>query len=514
MNGETQMTEMVKSLTGASPTRGDDTWKTLKWSKINAHVFRLQVRIAKAEREGRRGKVKALQRLLTSSFSGKILAIKRVTSGPGSKTPGIDRIVWRTTRQKMKALSDLKRKGYKPLPFRRIEIPKRSGKSRPLSIPTLKDRAMQTLWYLALVPVAEEWADPNAYGFRPNRSTHDAIDQCFKALSRGVSAEWVLEGDIKSCFDQINHNWLLENIPMDKSILKKFLKAGFMKEGKFHKTISGTPQGSTISPTLALMTLSGLEGKVVSDNTRQKKKEKINVISYADDFVVTASSKSLLEEKVIPTLQKALQERGLELSAEKSKITHITQGFEFLGFNIRKYPNGKLLIKPEKAKIRNFLKEIKHLIKCNGALPTDKLIHLLNPKIRGWSTYYRSVVASKTFAKVDHEIYCALWRWGLKRHANKGKRWIAKKYYTTHNNNRWRFHCTEKDKKGNTKTLLLRMARETLIRRHKKIKAEATPFDPQFKDYFSQRVKDRKKEVTINKPQILPDQSCADLFRA
>lgn len=486
------MTEMTQSLTGAPPTTGDDRWEALEWTTIKAHVFRLQVRIAKAEREGRRGKVKALQRLLTSSFYGKTLAIKRVTSGPGSKTPGIDRIVWRTPRQKMRALSDLKRRGYKALPLRRIKIPKKKGGYRPLSIPTIKDRAMQALWYMALVPIAEEWADPNSYGFRPKRSTHDAIEQCFKSLCRRTSAEWVLEADIKSCFDRINHNWLLENIPMDKIILKKFLKAGFMEKGKVQGAHLGTPQGGVISPTLLLMALSGLERKLTGPNKRQKQRNKINVISYADDIVVTAASKTLLEETVMPTLKKALQEVGLELSYEKTKITHISQGFDFLGFNIRKYPNGKLLIKPEKANVRSFLKEIKHLIKANIALPADKLIYLLNPKIRGWSNYYRSAVSSKVFSTFDKEIFFALKGWGLKRHARKGKQWVINKYYTTYKNDHWRFHCPIKDKKGQKTLLFLRKAGETHIRRHKKIKAQATRFNPLFEDYFKQRERERK----------------------
>ena len=300
MNEGTQMTEMITSLTGASSTtREDDTWKSLDWAKINSHVFRLQVRIAKAEREGKRGKVKALQRLLTTSFSGKALAVKRVTSSPGRRTPGTDRLIWQTDCQKMSAISSLKKRGYKPLPLRKIKIPKKKGGHRMLSIPTFKDRAMQALWHMAIVPIAEEWADPNAYGFRPKRSTHDAIEQCFKSLCRKTSAKWILEADIKSCFDRIRHDWLLENIPMDKEILRKFLKAGIMKEGKAYGPALGTPQGGVISPTLALMALSGLENKVAGSNKRKRQRDKINFISYADDIVVTASSKEMLEERII-----------------------------------------------------------------------------------------------------------------------------------------------------------------------------------------------------------------------
>jgi RNA-directed DNA polymerase len=498
MNEETQMT--VEQSTGASSAKHPTNWQELPWSKISAHVFQLQVRIAKAEREGKKGRVKALQRLLTLSFYAKCLAVKRVTSNKGSKTPGVDGVVLKTSHQKIDAVFDLKRRGYNASPLRRIYIPKKSGKLRPLSIPTQKDRAMQALWQAALVPVAEERADPNAYGFRPKRSTHDAREQCFNALAKRKSPRWVLEGDISACFDRISHEWLLWNIPMDKVVLKKFLKAGFMENGEKHQTTMGTCQGGTISPTIALMALSGLEGKLRCENIRQRKKEQINVIAYADDFVVTAASKELLERKVIPILVEALGDIGLELSKEKTRITPIEKGFNFLGFNVRKYRNGKLLIKPSKANVKSFLGEIKEIIKKGDALPTDQLIHRLNQKITGWTNYYRGSVSSRIFAKIDSEIFLALKRWGLKRHPRKGTKWIIRRYYTRVGLDHWRFYCTTKDKEGNKKQLYLKNASATLIRRHKKILANANPFDPQFKEYFQKRAKERKirENVTEN----------------
>lgn len=490
MNEETQMT--VDLSAGASSAKQSNHWQVLPWSKIRKHVFQLQVRIAKAEREGKKGKVKALQRLLTSSFYAKCLAVKRVTSNKGSKTPGVDGVIFRTTRQKMNAVFDLKRRDYNPSPLRRIHIPKKSGKLRPLSIPTQKDGAMQALWLSALVPVAEERADPNAYGFRPKRSTQDAREQCFNALAKKKSPRWVLEGDISACFDRISHNWLLENTPMDKVVLRKFLKAGFMENGEKHPTTVGTPQGGTISTTLAVMALSGLEAKLRSDKARQRAKEKINVIAYADDFVVTAESKELLEEKVIPILVEALSEVGLELSKEKTKITRIEEGFDFLGFNVRKYQNGTLLIKPSKANVKSFLADIREIIRKGVSLPTEELIVRLNQKITGWTNYYRGSVSSRIFAKIDTEIFLALKQWGLKRHARKGKNWIIQRYFTTVGLDHWRFYCTITDKSGNKKKIYLKKAADTLIRRHKKILAAANPFDPQFKIYFEKRDKERK----------------------
>ena len=496
MNEETQMTAGQPA--GASSTPHYKTWPQLPWSKIEMHVLRLQMRIAKAEREGRKSKVNALQRLLTSSFYAKCLAVKRVTSNKGGKTPGIDGVILQTSEQKMDAALDMKRRHYSPSPLRRIHIPKKTGKqdTRPLSIPTLKDRAMQALWYFALAPITEERADPNAYGFRPKRSCHDAIEQCFKALGKGKSARWILEGDIRACFDRIDHEWLLKNIPMDKIILKKFLKAGFMEHGELYPTTMGACQGGILSPTLAVLTLSGLEGKVRSEKRIQRHKEKINMITYADDFIVTAASKELLTDKVIPILKEALNEVGLELSEKKTRITMIEEGFDFLGFNVRKYKNGKLLIKPSKAGVTRFLQEIRALIKKSGGIPTEQLIRQLNPKITGWTNYYRTAVSSKIFAKIDAEIYLALYRWGLKRHPRKGKRWIIDQYFTRAGLNFWRFHCIIKDKEGNKKPLYLRSAAATPIRRHKKIKAEANPFNPRFKEYFLEREKERKSRDT------------------
>ena len=483
---------------GASSTPHHKTWLKLPWSKIEMHVFRLQMRIAKAEREGRKSKVKTLQRLLTSSFYAKCLAVKRVTSNKGGKTPGVDGVILRTSEQKMDAVLDMKRRDYSPSPLRRIHIPKNSGKqdTRPLSIPTLKDRAMQALWYFALAPITEERADPNAYGFRPKRSCHDAIQQCFNALGKRKSAQWILEGDIRACFDRIDHEWLLKNIPMDKIILKKFLKAGFMEHGELYPTKMGACQGGIISPTLAVQALSGLEGKVRSEKTRRQYKEKINMITYADDFIVTAASKELLTGKVIPILKEALKEVGLELSETKTRITMIEEGFDFLGFNVRKYSNGKVLVKPSKAKVIRFLQDIRELIKKSGAVPTEQLIGRLNQKITGWTNYYRIAVSSKIFSKIDSEIYLALYRWCIKRHPRKGKRWIVHQYFTRVGLNFWCFHCIIKDKKGNKKPLYLKNAAATPIRRHKKIKAEANPFNPLFKEYFLERAKERKSRET------------------
>jgi RNA-directed DNA polymerase len=232
------------------------SWETIPWSTVKKKVERLQMRIAKATREGKHRKANSLQWILTHSYSAKLLAVKRVTTNKGKRTAGVDGVVWKTLAAKLAAVETLNRHGYKPLPLRRKYIPKRNGKKRPLGIPTMRDRAMQALYAMALKPIAETLADPNSYGFRDKRNCHDAIQQVFIALAKSYSAEWILEGDIKSCFDEISHQWMLENIPMDKKILKAWLKAGYVDEGKLYPSISGTPQGGVVTLPTQSITLS------------------------------------------------------------------------------------------------------------------------------------------------------------------------------------------------------------------------------------------------------------------
>jgi RNA-directed DNA polymerase len=248
-----QMTATTWS--AGAPTGKYKKWISFNWKKVNIFVKRLQMRIAKAVKVKRFGKVKSLQWLLTKSYYAKLLATKRVTSNKGKRTAGVDKVIWSTAKQKIDAVTNLKRKGYHPSPLRRIYIPKKNGKKRPLSIPTMTDRAMQALYKLALEPVAETLADPNSYGFRLYRRCADAIAQCFISLAKSYSPVWVLEADIKACFDEISHPWMLEHIPMDKEILRKWLIAGFIEDGKLYSTGKGTPQGGIASPTLANMVL-------------------------------------------------------------------------------------------------------------------------------------------------------------------------------------------------------------------------------------------------------------------
>lgn len=483
------MTAKALPMTGASSAR-NVKWDSIEWDAVDQHVYRLQMRIAKAKRENRQGRVKSLQWLLTHSFYAKLHAVRQVTRNRGSKTAGVDNIILRTPNQKMETAVSLKRKGYQANPLRRIYIPKKNGKSRPLGIPTIKDRAMQALYLLALTPISEVTADKNSYGFRPKRSTADAIEQCFKLLVRKQSVQWILEADIKACFDKINHQWLSEHIQMDKCILKQWLAAGYIEKQILMPTNEGTPQGGIISPTLANMTLDGLEKLVESISSR---KERIHLVRYADDFIITGRSKEILENKIKPAIDQFLQERGLALSDEKTRITHVNVGFNFLGFNVRKYPNGKLIIKPAKKSIIKFLQGIRTDIKRNVGLKTEQLINLLNPKLRGWAYYYCHVVSKEIFSTMDHNIFLALYAWINKRHPNKSRQWCVRNYFRRKEFRNWVFATKVTKKDGQPGYLDLFNMGYLEIKRHRKIIAKATPFDPEYKEYFKQRKLRQKK---------------------
>lgn len=502
-------------------------WEAIDWQKALAYVKKLQVRIVKAQKEGHYSKVKSLQWLLTHSFYAKALAVKRVTSNQGKRTSGVDHELWLTPQAKFNAISKLNRRGYHPQPLRRHYIPKKNGKMRPLGIPTMTDRAMQTLYKFSLEPIAETYADPNSYGFRIGRSTHDAIEQCFTDLNKGKSPEWILEGDIKGCFDHINHEWLLENIPMDTQILEKWLKCGYVETRKLFPTDEGAPQGGTISPTLMNMTLDGLE-RLLQERlpTRQKVNgrthfNKLNFVRYADDFIITGESPEFLRDKVLPIVKEFLTERGLQLSEEKTVITHIEDGFDFLGKNIRKY-NGKLLIKPSKTSVKSFLEKVRSIIKGNKSTKQETLIRKLNPVIRGWVNNQRYVVSSKVFSRVDYEIYKCLWQWAKRRHKKKSHKWIAQKYWHHIGSRQWTFSVPYENQSTEGEPLYCKLeyATDTKIIRFKKIVAEANPFDECWTDYFEERegekllnsTKGREKLLTIWRRQHRRCPVCGDLI--
>jgi RNA-directed DNA polymerase len=482
LKGEKQMRSCLKENIHASSHRKLN-WNSINWKRVEKKVKELQIRIAKAVREGSNRKAQSLQWLLTHSFYAKLLAVKRVVTNKGKRTPGIDGEIWKTAKQKIEATARLRRRNYRPQPLRRVYIRKKNGEPRPLSIPTMADRAMQALYLFALIPVAETMGDPNSYGFREYRSCADAIEQCFKCLAGRHCARWVLEADIRSCFDRISHGWLLNNIPMDKKILQSWLKAGYVDKGFTYPTKTGTPQGGIASPTLANMTLDGLELTIKS---AVPKGSKVNVVRYADDLVVTGTSKQLLEDEIIPVIGDFLKERGLELSEEKTKITRIEDGFNFLGQHLQKHGN-KLLIIPSKGAVKALIAKTRKIIKAHHGRSVWGLINQLNPVIRGWANYHRYVVSKKTFAYVDSRIFRQIWNWARRRHQSKSRKWVKRRYFRSIGNRDWSFFATRTSRCGKSDLVDLYHANDTKIVRHVKVRSMANPYSVNWQGYFTAR---------------------------
>ncbi len=469
-------------------------WDNIDWKKVERHVNRLQVRITKAVKECKWYLVKRLQYLLTHSHYAKLLAVRKPTQNKGKRTAGIDGETWSSPQAKMKAVLSLTDIKYAAKPLKRVYIEKYgTKKKRPLGIPTMYDRAMQSLYALALEPIAETMGDRTSFGFRKFRSTHDACEQAFHLLCRKNSPEWVLEGDIKGCFDNISHQWLIDNIPIDKSILKQFLKAGYVFERNLFPTEAGTPQGGIISPILANLTLDGIENLIADKyhksrsgriNSNHAANYKVNFTRYADDFIVTAKTEEIAKE-VKELIKEFLKDRGLELSEEKTLMTHIDNGFDFLGWNFRKY-NGKLLVKPSNKSIEKVTEKISDTIKRGKAWKQEDVIEALNPIIIGWSNYHQSVVSSDIFRMLDSRIWNMLWHWAKRRHPNKPKQWIISKYWHSSGKSNWVFS------EGNKKLNLLS---DTKIVRHTKLRLDMNPYLD--KEYFiSRKIKLGVKKLT------------------
>jgi RNA-directed DNA polymerase len=308
-------------------------------------------------------------------------------------------------------------------------------------------------------------------------------------LSLRHGPQWILEGDIKACFDRISHPWLLTHVPMDNRLLRQWLEAGFLEKHAWFATTEGTPQGGIISPVLANWTLDGLQRLLAERfaNTPQHRTNKVHLVRSADDFLITGTSQELLRDQVQPLVAHFLKERGLELSHEKTPITHAEHGFDFLGQNVRRYRCGKVLTKPSSRNVQTFLTKIRETIDRSGSQTAGEMIRRLNQQIKGWTMYHRYAASKRTFTHVDHRIFQMLWRWCRRRHPNKNRKWIKKKYFRQEGHRHWVFTGILTDQNGQGWPIQLMAAASVKILRYVKIRSAVNPYDPEWELYLEAR---------------------------
>lgn len=482
------------------------SWADIDWSTTEEHVRRLQGRIFRAAAAGEHARVKNLQKLLVRSGSAKLLAIRQVTQqNAGRNTPGVDGVVCNTPQARVHLFNTgLHLQGYQPQPVRRVYIPKSNGKQRPLGIPTVRDRVMQAIVKMALEPEWERRFEANSYGFRPGRCTMDAIVAIHRNLNGRGTSEWILDADISGCFDNIDHEFLLSRMPVFTKVVRRWLKAGVVEFGTARTTDTGTPQGGIISPLLANVALDGMErlfgaesatGRRLVPAQRRGMNKGVSLVRYADDFVVTAPSRAILEGHVVPVIADFLAKRGLKLSEAKTRIVHVDEGFDFLGFNVRRFGN-KVLTKPQKEKVLLHLRGLRDFLIRNRQTQTPIVISELAPVVRGWSGYYRYGASKEALQYADYHLWQMLWRWALRRHRNKPKKWVKAHYFKQVGQRDWILHGKRVD---TGKEVSLCTHSEISVKRFVKVRGRATPMNPDEVDYWEHRKWERIVDATYSK---------------
>lgn len=455
-------------------------WHDIDWRAARKRVKNLRRRIFRATQNKRWNQVRSLMKLMLRSISNLLLSVRKVTQeNKGKRTPGLDGHVVLTPKARVQLVHEMKKyQAWKVKPAKRIYIPKADGKQRPLGILTVKNRAAQAIVKNAREPYCEAQFESHSYGFRPGRSAHDAIEQCWRRLNRHCKDQWILDADIRSAFDSISQKFInsqLEFFPA-RELVKSWLKAGYVEAEILHDTADGVQQGGVVSPVLANLALDGMQ-LLVGRN--------LGFVRYADDFIITARTKEeLLCLK--PTLEAWLAERGMVLHPDKTKIVHIRDGFDFLGFNIRQY-RGVCLVKPQKKKVLGLLQRIRQWLRCHWTVTPGEVVQYLNPLLTGWTAYYRRAVSKQVFDYIKHQLWISIWKWCLRRHPNKSYRWTKAKYFTRHKGQEWRFYAEILTDSGEQIRDYLVSPSDIQIQRHIKVRADACADDPSLQEYWEKR---------------------------
>lgn len=489
-------------------------WNSINWKEIHAYVIKLRQSIYRAAKEGNLKRVRSLQKMMLNSYENRCLAVRRVTQiNQGKHTPGVDKLVVKTPEARGRLVDELAEYQLaKRLPAKRVYIPKVNGDKRPLGIPDIKNRAVQAMVKNALEPFWEAKFEGVSYGFRPGRSCHDAIQRIHTTLSHKKATRWwILDADIKGAFDNIDHDKLLEiigNFPA-RELIVQWLKAGYMEDGVFYGTESGTPQGGVISPLLANIALHGMEEVIGIEYQTGNRENNVQptspvLVRYADDFVVLCHTEEQAKE-IKQKMSQWLSERGLRLNEDKTKIVHVSEGFDFLGFTIRKYKSSIkksgwiTLTQPSKKSIKSVREKLNNKFKeCRGR-PVEHLIKQVNPIIVGWSRYFRTAASKEVFGWLDQYLFDRQMNWVNWTHPRKRTEWKRKKYWGNYKNgDNWVFGVQQ-----DNRTTMMAKFSWTPIVRHTQVKGKASPDDPELQEYWEDRDKKLQKKLESKSYRII-----------
>jgi len=483
-----------------SPTQTRCDWHNIDWASAVTFVRKLRQEIFRATKEGDLKKVRTLQRIMLRSYENRVMAVRQVSqTNRGRNTPGVDRVVLKTPETRGKLVDQLADyELWKPLPAKRVYIPKANGSQRPLGIPVITDRAVQAMVKNALEPFWEAKFEDSSYGFRPGRSCHDALMRIYMLSRASGTRKWVLDADIKGAFDNIGHDRLMEaigNFPA-RELIRQWLKAGYLDDGVYHDTPSGTPQGGVISPLLANIAFHGMEEAlgVRFNRNLTLHSSSVGLVRYADDFLVFCHTR---EEAEVAKGKLAtwFQARGLHFLEEKTRIVNLEDGFDFLSYNVRLYrvlkskTGLRLMMRPAKKAVLQHARELKKTFReCRGNT-ADLLCMEANRLIRGWVQYFRHGVSSKAFQKLTNYLWTLQWRWARWQHPKRSKRWRSKRYWgrvaQTDRDDNWTFHGQKSH---------MRKHSWTPIKRHVLVQRGASMDDPELEGYWSNRKTNEAKD--------------------